>query len=160
MDGRILAGGQSLMPAMALRIARPPHLVDIKRVAGLDALEVVDGVLRVGAPRGLSASCRTRAARRLAGAGCAPHRALAHRLEEVSRRTGDFAQAAALVVLQGDAAGRLAKARIGVGGVEAVPRRIAVAEAASAAADPMEDDVYRRALTRTVVHRALMQAVA
>ncbi|HUZ75627.1 MAG TPA: molybdopterin cofactor-binding domain-containing protein [Stellaceae bacterium] len=48
-DGRILAGGQSLMPAMAFRLARPAHLVDINRVAGLDRLAVEDGTLVIGA---------------------------------------------------------------------------------------------------------------
>ncbi len=48
-DGRILAGGQSLVPAMAFRLARPGDLVDINTVAGLDALETVDGALRIGA---------------------------------------------------------------------------------------------------------------
>ena len=35
-DGRIIAGGQSLLPTMALRLAQPAHLVDINGVAGLD----------------------------------------------------------------------------------------------------------------------------
>lgn len=48
-DGRILAGGQTLVPAMAMRLARPGHLVDINGVAGLDRVEVRDGVVHVGA---------------------------------------------------------------------------------------------------------------
>src|SRR5689334_25424012 len=48
-DGRVLAGGQSLAPIMAFRLARPAHLIDINRVAGLDRLEISDGQLRVGA---------------------------------------------------------------------------------------------------------------
>ncbi len=48
-DGRVLAGGQSLVPIMAFRLARPAHLIDINAVAGLDRLVVRDGVLRVGA---------------------------------------------------------------------------------------------------------------
>lgn len=48
-DGRILAGGQSLVPAMAFRLARPTHLVDINGVAGLDRLAVDGGWLSVGA---------------------------------------------------------------------------------------------------------------
>jgi len=47
--GRVLAGGQSLVPAMALRLARPAHLVDINAVTGLDRLEVDAGELVVGA---------------------------------------------------------------------------------------------------------------
>jgi carbon-monoxide dehydrogenase medium subunit len=48
-DGRILAGGQSLVPTMAFRMARPAHLVDINGVAGLDKIAVRDGALSIGA---------------------------------------------------------------------------------------------------------------
>ena len=48
-DGRILAGGQSLVPMMAFRVARPAHLVDINGVKGLDRLDVTDGKLVIGA---------------------------------------------------------------------------------------------------------------
>ena len=47
--GRILAGGQSLMPMMAFRLAQPTHLVDINRVAGLDCITVSGGALHVPA---------------------------------------------------------------------------------------------------------------
>ena len=48
-DGRVLAGGQSLVPIMAFRLAKPAHLVDINNVAGLDRLAVEDGSLVIGA---------------------------------------------------------------------------------------------------------------
>jgi len=48
-DGRILAGGQSLVPAMALRLATPPHLIDINEIAALRILQADDGWLRIGA---------------------------------------------------------------------------------------------------------------
>jgi aerobic carbon-monoxide dehydrogenase medium subunit len=48
-DGRILAGGQSLVPMMAFRMARPAHLVDINEVSGLDRLAADNGKLIVGA---------------------------------------------------------------------------------------------------------------
>ncbi len=48
-DGRILAGGQTLVPTMAFRVARPVHLVDINGVAELRRLEVADGKLQIGA---------------------------------------------------------------------------------------------------------------
>ena len=48
-DGRVLAGGQSLVPIMAFRMARPAHLVDINGVAEL-ARQSRDGdVLSIGA---------------------------------------------------------------------------------------------------------------
>ena len=49
LDGRILAGGQSLVPIMAFRLARPTHLIDINSIAGLDQMRVEDGVLHIGA---------------------------------------------------------------------------------------------------------------
>jgi aerobic carbon-monoxide dehydrogenase medium subunit len=47
--GRIIAGGQSLVPMMAFRLARPSHLIDINGIADLNQLSVEDGALRIGA---------------------------------------------------------------------------------------------------------------
>lgn len=255
-DGRILAGGQSLLPAMALRVARPPHLVDINGIPELAALDPGGGTLRIGAtvrhaafhaaaaPGPLGALMATvvrhiahwpirnrgtfcgslchadpasewalaavvlggemailslRGARHMPAAGFLRgplETALAademltgvtlsllppdarFGFEEVARRAGDFAQAMALAVLRLDAHGLIAEPRIGVGGVEAVPRRLSdvealvvgkapsaalFAEAGKAAAamiDPMEDASYRRTLVRAVVARALGRAAA
>jgi carbon-monoxide dehydrogenase medium subunit len=48
-DGRVLAGGQSLVPTMAFRLARPRHLVDINGLRELDYIERQDGKLLIGA---------------------------------------------------------------------------------------------------------------
>lgn len=48
-DGRILAGGQSLVPIMAFRLAKPAHLVDINEVEGLDKLVDNGKSLTIGA---------------------------------------------------------------------------------------------------------------
>jgi carbon-monoxide dehydrogenase medium subunit len=48
-DGRVLAGGQSIVPIMAFRLAKPAHLVDINEVAGLDAIKSDGKVLSIGA---------------------------------------------------------------------------------------------------------------
>ncbi|MXZ53895.1 MAG: xanthine dehydrogenase family protein subunit M [Acidimicrobiaceae bacterium] len=48
-ETRFLAGGQSLLPMMKLRFATPSKLVDINRIAGLDAIEHHNGHLHVGA---------------------------------------------------------------------------------------------------------------
>ncbi len=254
-DGRILAGGQSLLPAMALRVARPTHLVDINGIAELGVLVVQGDALRIGAmvrharfhdpvENGALGALMARVVRHIAhwpirtrgsfgGSLChadpasewplvaavlgaemeaqsvrglrriavgdfqrgpletalAPDeilRSVALPLlppgtrfgfEEVARRAGDFAQAMALAVLRLDASGRIAGARIGIGGVEATPRRMAAVEAlvdgkvpsaalfaeagkaAAAEADPMEDAPYRLALVRAVVERALARTV-
>ena len=48
-DAKVLAGGQSLVPAMKLRVTAPRALVDINRIDGLDTLAEADGRLRIGA---------------------------------------------------------------------------------------------------------------
>jgi aerobic carbon-monoxide dehydrogenase medium subunit len=100
---------------------------------------------------------------------------------EFNRRAGDFALGMALVTYR-VVNGVIADPRVGVGGAEPLPRRIAEAEAllagkppgreafvaaaaaASAAVDPLEDATtnaeYRRDLVGTVVRRALEQAAA
>lgn len=48
-DGKVLAGGQSLLPILNMRLAAPKHLVDINRVAELDYLTADSAGVRVGA---------------------------------------------------------------------------------------------------------------
>ena len=49
-DGaRVLAGGQSLIPMMKLRLASPSYLVDINNVSGLDYIDDANGHIRIGA---------------------------------------------------------------------------------------------------------------
>ena len=48
-DAKVLAGGQSLLPLMALRLGRPSVLVDVGRVEGLDRIEVDGHDLVIGA---------------------------------------------------------------------------------------------------------------
>jgi aerobic carbon-monoxide dehydrogenase medium subunit len=48
-EARVLAGGQSLIPAMRFRLARPAVLVDINGIAELSYVRMSDGVLAVGA---------------------------------------------------------------------------------------------------------------
>jgi len=47
-DAKILSGGQSLIPMMKLRLARPSHLIDITRVNGLSYIKEEDGFLKIG----------------------------------------------------------------------------------------------------------------
>jgi carbon-monoxide dehydrogenase medium subunit len=48
-DARILAGGQSLVPLLNFRLARPAHLVDINGLSDLDRMYEHDGGVTVGA---------------------------------------------------------------------------------------------------------------
>jgi len=253
-DGRVLAGGQSLVPIMAFRLAKPAHLVDINEIEGLDRIANDGKMLTIGARvrhaafhkpvvTGPLGNLLTHVARHIAhypirmrGTFCG---SLAHAdpasewclvattldativarslrgerltaardffsgimsttlaedellvearlpllagdakfgFNEFSRRAGDFAMAASLVTyrLQG---GKIAEPRVGLGGAEASPRRLAqaeaalagktpgdaafraAAEAAATAIDPLEDHQttgeYRRDLVRAVVRRAL-----
>jgi aerobic carbon-monoxide dehydrogenase medium subunit len=257
-DGRVLAGGQSLVPIMAFRLAKPAHLVDINEVAGLDRIASDAKTLSVGAcvrhaafhksvvenPLGRLLSVVARHIAhypiRMRGTFCG---SLAHAdpasewclvaatldatlvakstrgerliaakdfftgimstaltedellaearlpllptdtkfgFNKFSRRAGDFSMAASLATyrVQG---GKIVDARVGVGGAEPFPRRIAIAEAAlngqapgdksfraaaeaaAKAIDPLEDHQtnadYRRDLVRAVVRRALEQTV-
>jgi carbon-monoxide dehydrogenase medium subunit len=47
-DAKILSGGQSLIPMMKLRIARPAYLVDINRILGLSYVREEGGFLKIG----------------------------------------------------------------------------------------------------------------
>ncbi len=258
-DGRVLAGGQSLVPTMAFRLARPHHLVDINGIADLGRLVSENGRLAIGAGVRHQAFHRPVVAGPLGDLLSAVMRHIAHypirtrgtfcgsvahadpasewclvaatldaemvarstrgtrviaardyfqgimttaleadellaevRLPllpaetrwgfyEFNRRAGDFAMGMALVAFEMDG-GVIAAPRVGVGGAEAHPRRIAAAEAllagrppgaaaftaaadaAAAAIDPLTDAqtdaVYRRELVATVTRRALEQAAA
>jgi carbon-monoxide dehydrogenase medium subunit len=253
-DGRILAGGQSLVPIMAFRLAKPAHLVDINEVEGLDKIASDGKVLSIGArvrhaafhksvvdnPLGrlltfvarhiahypirmrgtfcgslahadpasewcltaatlgaIMVAKNTRGERLIAAkdyfegimsTALAEDELLAEvRLpllapdakfgfNEFNRRAGDFAMAASLITYR-LVSGKIEDARVGVGGAEPSPRRIAkaeaalndkvpgdaafrtAAEAAAKAIDPLEDHQttgeYRRDLVRAVVRRAL-----
>jgi carbon-monoxide dehydrogenase medium subunit len=48
-DAKVLAGGQSLLPLMAMRLGQPAHLVDVGRLTELAAIRTVDGALAIGA---------------------------------------------------------------------------------------------------------------
>jgi len=47
-EAKLLSGGQSLMPMLAFRMATPTVLVDLRKIEGLDAIEIEGGV-RLGA---------------------------------------------------------------------------------------------------------------
>ena len=253
-DAKVLAGGQSLVPVMAFRLARPAHIVDINGIDELDYVRVDNGRLMIGArtrhaafhkpveagPLGALLTsvvhdiahwpirmrgtfCGSLAHADAASEWCTvaatldaqivlastrARRTVAARdyfkgflttdraddellveaslpvlrpgtrygFEEFSRRAGDYALAMALAVVRVDD-GKVVEARIGVGGAEPMPRRIAEAEAvllgasldsaackraaevAANAIDPMSDvqadPEYRRDLVRAMVRRAL-----
>lgn len=256
-DGRVLAGGQSLVPTMAFRLARPAHLIDINGIAALDHLAIEGEELVIGAcvrhaafrrpvvegPLGrllaevagniahdpirrrgtfcgsiahadpaaewclvaatLDATMvarSVRGTRRIAAADffagimtttLAEDELLVEtRLPllagdmragfvEFSRRAGDFAIAMVLAIYRAEE-GRVVKARLGIGGAEARPRRIpeaeaalvgrppdaeslaAAAEAAARAVTPLSDvntsADYRRDLVAGLARRALERA--
>ena len=48
-DGRLLAGGHSLLPMMKLRFAQPSHLIDLNRIKALRGIREEGGLIRIGA---------------------------------------------------------------------------------------------------------------
>jgi len=48
-DAKAIAGGQSLVPMMAFRVASPSLLVDLRRLPGLDEIKIGDAGVRLGA---------------------------------------------------------------------------------------------------------------
>src|ERR1700748_1872170 len=48
-DGRVIAGGHTLVPVMKQRLASPPHLVDLSHIEGLDGIEMKGRALVIGA---------------------------------------------------------------------------------------------------------------
>jgi CO/xanthine dehydrogenase FAD-binding subunit len=48
-NARVIAGGQTLVPMMAMRLARPTRLVDINRIAGLSYIRAEGDTIAIGA---------------------------------------------------------------------------------------------------------------
>ena len=48
-EAKVLAGSQSLIPLMKLRLAQPAHVVDLRKVDGLTGVREAQGALLVGA---------------------------------------------------------------------------------------------------------------
>lgn len=48
-DAKLLAGGQSLVPMMKLRLARPKYLIDLNRIPNLNAIREEQGRIHIGA---------------------------------------------------------------------------------------------------------------
>ncbi len=48
-EGRVIAGGHSLVPMMKLRLAAPEHLIDLGRLAELRGIREADGAIEIGA---------------------------------------------------------------------------------------------------------------
>jgi carbon-monoxide dehydrogenase medium subunit len=48
-EAKVLAGGQSLIPLMKLRLVSPRHVVDLNRISGLGAIAEQGGTLVIGA---------------------------------------------------------------------------------------------------------------
>lgn len=65
-EAKLLAGGQSLVPAMNFRLAAPGVLIDLNRIPGLDAIREAEGGLRIGTMVRQHAAERSADVRRLA----------------------------------------------------------------------------------------------
>lgn len=63
-DSKVIAGGQSLLPMMRLRLAQPEHLIDVNGLRELDYITPKDGRLLVGAMTRHATLVRSEAVRR------------------------------------------------------------------------------------------------
>ncbi len=77
-ESKVVAGGQSLVPMMSFRLARPEHLVDITRIPGLDSIELVGSDLVIGALATHQAVLESEVVR-----GSAGHRIIARTMRHV-----------------------------------------------------------------------------
>ena len=48
-DAKFLAGGQTLLPTMKLRLAGPPQIIDLAQIEGLAGIELSGRSLTIGA---------------------------------------------------------------------------------------------------------------
>lgn len=103
-EAKVLAGGQSLVPALNMRLLRPSLVVDVNRVATLDAVASEDGTLRVGATV-RQADTRLRA-----------HEALAAVLPHVGHTATRNRGTVCGSIAHADAAGELPLALLALGG--------------------------------------------
>jgi CO/xanthine dehydrogenase FAD-binding subunit len=116
-DAKVLAGGQSLVPLLNMRLARPVGLIDVNAVPGLEAISEDDGHVRVGALVRQSAFAASEiVARRLPlAAECMPY--VGH---FVTRNRGTVGGS----IAHADARAELPLALVALGGsVEAVSKR-------------------------------------
>jgi carbon-monoxide dehydrogenase medium subunit len=256
-DARLLAGGQSLVPLLNLRLAGPAHLIDLAKVPGLDSITRDGAMLHIGAMTRqrtaehsavIAAACplltealrhvgfqQTRNRGTIGGSiahmdptaelpvvACATdatlrldsargHRSLPFAqwsagylatviepdevltqidflcwpqghgwsFQEVTRRGEGFAMVAVAALLACDETGRITRAAIAIGGLEAAPQRLTAAEtllkgqhpdgaviataAKTAAALPAEGDLYAPAdykqhLAQVLTERTLAEA--
>jgi carbon-monoxide dehydrogenase medium subunit len=258
-DARVLAGGQSLMPMLNLRLATPDHLIDLNRIPELDYVRdegdamvfgamtrqrtiefsplvaaklpllaeairwvghrqtrnrgtiggsvchldpsaelptiamALDATLEVRSARGARTLAMTDFPAGYMTPALDPDEVLAAlrfpvwpgrvgtAFTEFARRHGDFAVVSVAVQLALDAAGKVTRASITLGGVAMAPTRVAAAEAAlvgrtagdadiaaaaaACAAIDANNDIhapawYRQRLARTLAGRALRAALA
>jgi carbon-monoxide dehydrogenase medium subunit len=48
-DAKLVAGGHTLIPVLKQRLAKPPHLIDLSKIEGLDTIEMKGRSLAIGA---------------------------------------------------------------------------------------------------------------
>jgi len=107
-DAKVLAGGQSLLPLLNMRLARPALLVDVNRVPGLDRIEI-DGAVSVGA---LVRQADALASPELAAAAPVLHDALRHVGHVTTRSRGTIGGS----IAHADPAAELAAALLALDG--------------------------------------------
>jgi CO/xanthine dehydrogenase FAD-binding subunit len=170
-EAKLLAGGQSLIPLMKLRLASPAHLVDLNFVPGLSYSRKEDGVIRLGA---LTRHCEVAASPVAAQVpilhDCADGIAdvqVRNRGTVVQLTLGDndtCKEAGIALGAVGLTAIKAKEAEATLRGQRLTDKTLeAAAEAAMAAADPQPDmrgsAAYKRALVGVLLKRAIKVAL-
>jgi aerobic carbon-monoxide dehydrogenase medium subunit len=120
-EAKVLAGGQSLVPALNMRLVRPAVLVDLNRIEGLDEITEANGALHIGALVRQAAAERSTLV--LDSCPLLAH-ALPHVGHFVTRNRGTVGGS----VAHGDAAAELPLALVALGGTVVTSRRTIPAE--------------------------------
>ena len=84
-EAKVLAGGQSLVPLMSMRLASPERIVDINRLPGLDRIDVDAVAVRVGA---LVRHRQVEQSQHMRGPNTLPGKAAAHVAHATIRNRG------------------------------------------------------------------------
>src|SRR6516164_3195669 len=173
-DAKAIAGGQSLVPMLAFRLAQPSLLVDLRKLADLRGIRISAKGVTLGAMvrwRDIEdderldtahpllkaaiahvAHFRSAIAARSAAASPMPLWPAGRRwgFEEFARRRGDFAMAAAAVFYDQGEHGKARNAHVGVIGVADRPLRLPT----------VEDILNGRAIDATIIAKAEAAASA
>ena len=180
-DGKLLAGGHSLIPAMKLRLTQPEVLIDLRHIPGLIGIREDGQTLVIGALTTHTEVATSETVRRLLP-GLADTASVIASYAKLPHPASGYVVVSAAAALSVNEAGACTGARLVLGGVAGTPHRATGAEtslagqeltpdvmAAAAAraadgidphADSYADEEYKRHMAVIYARRAIEAAAA